>query len=242
MSHFARASIHKAVISYDKKYKTSDFETVTLRQDYANGTHKKKYCLVFTGAEGVEGLLQVKERFDAICATLDFNTGDELFTNFAEVLQDSGASRWQNLISDIEVIDRDDVRFNQEYGNLLDRYATNRGRDIMKDYLRSDEVKKRHDVECSAHSERMLTLCRYTNLLHGTTPAFTAPEIKEIVFKSFPFSWQQDYELSGRNFNTQELSDIVDYFGTLKVKKDQDETRKRHGGGRGSPGRGGFEH
>ena len=33
MSHFARASIHKAVISYDKKYKTSDFETVTLRQD-----------------------------------------------------------------------------------------------------------------------------------------------------------------------------------------------------------------
>ena len=40
----------------------------------------------------------------------------------------------------------------------------------------------------------------------------------------------------------QDLSDIVDYFGTLKVKKDQDETRKRHGGGRGSPGRGGFEH
>ena len=32
MSHFARASIHKAVISYDKKYKTSDFEMVTLRQ------------------------------------------------------------------------------------------------------------------------------------------------------------------------------------------------------------------
>ena len=53
--------------------------------------------------------------------------------------------------------------------------------------------------------ERMLTLCRYTNLLHGTTPVFTNPEIKEIVFKSFPFSWQQDYELSGRNFNTQDL-------------------------------------
>ena len=178
MSHFARASIHKAVISYDKKYKTSDFETVTLRQDYADGTNKKKYCLVFTGAEGVEGLLQVKERFDAICATLDFNTGDELFTNFAEVLQDSGASRWQNLISDIEVIDRDDVRFNQEYGNLLDRYATNRGRDIMKDYLRSDEVKKRHDVECSAHSERMLTLCRYTNLLHRRHCLYTAARLR----------------------------------------------------------------
>ena len=55
MSHFARASIHKAVISYDKKYKTS--EMVTLRQDYDDGSHKKKYCMVFTGAEGVEGLL-----------------------------------------------------------------------------------------------------------------------------------------------------------------------------------------
>ena len=153
--------------------------------------------------------LQVKERFDAICETLDFNTGDELFNNFEEVLQDSGASRWQNLIANVEAIDRDDVRFNQEYGNLLDRYATNRGRGIMKDYLRSDEVKKRHDVECSTHSERMLTLCRYTNLLHGTTPAFMNPEIKEIVFKSFPFSWQQDYELSGRDFNAQQLSDII---------------------------------
>ena len=82
MSHFARASIHKAVISYDKKYKTSDLETVTLRQDYDDGSHKKKCCIVFTGAEGVEGLLQVKERFDAISETLDFNTGEELFNNF----------------------------------------------------------------------------------------------------------------------------------------------------------------
>ena len=110
------------------------------------------------------------------------------FNNFEEVLQDSGASRWQNLITDIAAVDRDVIRFNGEYGNLLERYSTNRGRDIMKDYLRSDEVKKRHDVECSTHSERMLTLCRYTNLLHGTTPVFTNPEIKEIVFKSFPFS------------------------------------------------------
>ena len=60
MLHFARAStIHKALIMYDKKYKTSDLETVTLRQDYADGSHKKKYCIVFTGAEGVEGLLRV---------------------------------------------------------------------------------------------------------------------------------------------------------------------------------------
>ena len=37
MLHFARAStIHKALIMYDKKYKTSDLETVTLRQDYAD--------------------------------------------------------------------------------------------------------------------------------------------------------------------------------------------------------------
>ena len=69
MSHFARASIHKALITYDKKYKTSDLETVTLRQD-CDGSYKKKYCIVFTGAEGVEGLLQVKERFDAVCNAL----------------------------------------------------------------------------------------------------------------------------------------------------------------------------
>ena len=98
MSHFARASIHKAVISYDKKYKTSDFETVTLRQDYADGTNKKKYCLVFTGAEGVEGLLQVKERFDAICEVelngteITFNalTCIDPVTNLVEIIRING--------------------------------------------------------------------------------------------------------------------------------------------------------
>ena len=87
---------------------------------------------MFTGAEGVEGLLQVKERFDAISETLNFNTGEELFNNFEEVLQDSGASRWQNLITDIAAVDRDVICFNGEYGNLLERYSTNRGRDILE--------------------------------------------------------------------------------------------------------------
>ena len=81
----------------------------------------------------------MKEHFDVICETLDFNTGDELFNNFEEVLQDSGASRWQNLIANVEAIDRDHVRFNQEYGNLLDRcFRTNK-------YSTSDSLSKKLD-------------------------------------------------------------------------------------------------
>ena len=48
MSHLARASIHKALITYEKKYKTSGLETVIMRHYYDDGSHKKKNCIVFT--------------------------------------------------------------------------------------------------------------------------------------------------------------------------------------------------
>eukprot|EP00957_Ditylum_brightwellii_P114730 8748579-Ditylum_brightwellii.AAC.1 len=48
-------------IEYEMRFKHSDLERVNLSQQYNNRTTKTKKCPVFTGAEGIEGLLYVEE-------------------------------------------------------------------------------------------------------------------------------------------------------------------------------------
>ena len=60
----------------------------------------------------------MKEHFDVICETLDFNTGDELFNNFEEVLQDSGASRWHAIPYSVPMVHEE--AFLKELKHLLE--------------------------------------------------------------------------------------------------------------------------
>eukprot|EP00957_Ditylum_brightwellii_P099261 7561038-Ditylum_brightwellii.AAC.1 len=48
-------------IEYETMFKHSDLECAKLIQLYDSRTTKTKKCPVFTGAEGIEGLLYVKE-------------------------------------------------------------------------------------------------------------------------------------------------------------------------------------
>ena len=150
--------IHRAPIVYEKAYNVKEMETVKLRQDFVGGATRVEKCIVFSGAEGTEGLLQMKERFDTICEVMQWDDGDELFTNFPKVLSENAEESWRNLTDGIAIADRTPIRFEAEYANLLEKYATNRGCDFMKDYLYSEEVKKKHDTECQEHCDRMETL------------------------------------------------------------------------------------
>ena len=219
--------LFKPCMAYKKAYKTSEMETVTLRNRTADGTDVKRRCLVFTGDEGVEGLIQTKTRFNSVAHALQLEEGPELFDNFEQVLSDNAETRWQNLVADIADDDRTDVRFEDEYQNLLDSYATNRGRDYMRDYLTSAAVWKPHDMECAEHKERLTTLIKYTNMLSGTQDQIEANDEKHIVFKSFPDKWQQAYILSGHNYMTQTLDEIVQYMSNKKIEQDQKERDDR---------------
>eukprot|EP00957_Ditylum_brightwellii_P102873 7839766-Ditylum_brightwellii.AAC.1 len=66
-------------------------------QMYDNGTTKTKKCPVFTGAEGIEGLLYVEEHFRSVERQLEFTTGAELFDKFEEILTDSAEEKWDTI-------------------------------------------------------------------------------------------------------------------------------------------------
>ena len=202
-------------------------ETVTLRNRTADDRDVKRRCLVFTGEEGVEGLIQTKTRFNNVAHALQLEEGHELFDNFEQVLSDNAETRWQNLVAEIADEDRTDVRFEDEYQNLLDSYATNRGRDYMRDYLQSTEVKKPYDADCAEHKERLTTLVKYTNMLSGTQDQIEPNDEKHIIFKSFPDKWQQAYILSGHNYMTQTLDEIVQYMSNKKIEQDQKDKDER---------------
>ena len=79
-------------------------------------------------------------------------------------LRRSGAS------SVLTVVDRTLAEFERCYNELLLTYCQSSSREDMVDYLTvSKEVVKKHDVDCRVHGERILTMCRYANLLPTDT-------------------------------------------------------------------------
>jgi hypothetical protein len=57
------ATLHAAVLPYKSTFVSSELSTVSLRQDFADGSHAKKQCPVFNGEHGIKALFYVKERF-----------------------------------------------------------------------------------------------------------------------------------------------------------------------------------
>eukprot|EP00957_Ditylum_brightwellii_P097050 7390377-Ditylum_brightwellii.AAC.1 len=58
---------------------------------------KQKGAPVFTGVEGIEGLLFVEEQFQKIARQLCYNTGAEFFDNLEDVLADNAEMKWDNF-------------------------------------------------------------------------------------------------------------------------------------------------
>ena len=210
-------------------------EEVGLRQVFGNGTTVKRNCLVFSGTEGAEGLLYVKDRFDLACEPLEFDTGPELFDGFQQVLSETALDRWMNHTTAIPENQRTIARFNAEYARLLRKYTTELGRDHMIEYLNSGEVLKPHDEDCQTHAERMAVLVRRTNQIEGSVRELDANDEKKVIFHSFPKKWQMAYTLTGRNYLTDTTEQIVDYMATQKIRFDQMEADRRRTG-RGNRG------
>eukprot|EP00957_Ditylum_brightwellii_P069937 5310857-Ditylum_brightwellii.AAC.1 len=77
--------LKQSYMKYEATFKHSNLERIKLAQSYNDGSTCTKKCPIFTGAQGIEGLLYVEERFRGIAQQLNFDTGAKLFNNFEEV-------------------------------------------------------------------------------------------------------------------------------------------------------------
>ena len=79
-------SLRQPCMEYKIKFDASKMEKVKIKQSYDDGTSKERKCPVFTGKEGIEGLLYVEEKFRKLAKYLGYDTGMEYFENFEEVV------------------------------------------------------------------------------------------------------------------------------------------------------------
>eukprot|EP00957_Ditylum_brightwellii_P056949 4316602-Ditylum_brightwellii.AAC.1 len=64
---------------------------------------------MFTGLEGIEGLIYVVECFRKVTKQLNFDTGPELLDNFEEVVMDNAEEKWVNHVQNIIDVETRDI-------------------------------------------------------------------------------------------------------------------------------------
>ena len=212
----------KPCIVYEEKFDPSSLTQVKLEH---NGNTRK--VPVFKASAGVEGLFHVIDKFLKAATRLNFQAA-ELWDQFEDVLDTVAENKWTNLIQNIGGGARNRNRFLREVTvNFVAQYAESENpRDVLIEYIKGDECKKKRKVDPGIHASRIETLCRYANRLEGTEPALNEAQIKKLVFESFPGSWQDDYKKSHRNFQNDTIADIVGYMTLCKAITDKEEERR----------------
>ena len=212
----------KPCITYDEKFDPAELTQVKLE---LGGSSRK--VPVFKASTGVEGLFHVIDKFMKAGTRLNFQAAD-WWDQFEDVLDAVAENKWTNLIQGIPNGQKTRNRFVRETTeNFVAQYTeSDQARDILVEYIKGDECKKRRKVDPGIHASRIETLCRYANRLAGTVPQLTDAQIKKLVFESFPGAWQDDYRKSHRDINDDSITDIVGYMTLCKAISDKEDEKR----------------
>ena len=216
--------IKQPCIKYKATFQHHDLDKVTLMQRYADGATVKKKYQIFTGKEGIEGLLYIEEKFRKISRQLNYDNGEELFDNWDDCLDDSAEEKWDTLVSGIANDQRTVARFNAEMKNYYRRYVDNKARDTLVDYLRN--LKKPVDATPQEYADRKQTLIKYANILPGTVEQIPASTSKKMIFDGFPETWRQEY-VRKQTYATAELDDIIQFMTAEKNFADAAQAKQK---------------
>jgi len=220
---------------------------------YDDDSNKKVKCPKFSGNGGIEELMLIVEMFDDLCSDLRVPQ-DEKFTHFKTVLEHGPRNKWKTLEPDTNYT-QDEDGFKECISAFYLKYAAAKdARDVFIKYLESSKVAKREDVTIDAHVERIETLCRYANRLHGTGSLLLDANKKAILFHSFPETWTDTINRGAVHFSDMKSEEIVQAMmkeqahaikqaarrGQQKHRKrkqdgdgDGYQNKRRGGGGRG---------
>lgn len=224
----------RVCVKYEIGFKREDMDKKKLTQEFNDGTKRTREIAVFTGSEGIEGLMFVYREFEKACVHLEFDTGREKFDNFGMLLSGSAADNWSTLTDNIGVGQMTVALFNQMFREFVLKYCTSDARDLLFDYLRSSDCRKPHDTDVRIHSERIRTLCGLANRLPGMMPVLDEQMKKKILFDSFPEKWGLEF-VKARRYETATEQDIIDFMCIQKTVADQGERKRTFGGRGGGP-------
>ena len=231
MSPIMDQALKQPCMAYKPIFEQSEMEKVKLKNSVeveggrnAQRIVKEKKCPIFTGKEGIEGLLYVAQRYDKAARTIGWTTGPELYDNFEEVLTDTAEDHWENILTDVNDADKTPENFKDVALPAFYRhYCDDDARDTMITYLHA--LKRPVGEDPDEFSNRMQTLARYANKLPGIEPKLTDDQIKVIIFNSFPEDWRQAYIRADKSLNTEPLAKILQFMKNEKGFADKKDNR-----------------
>ena len=185
---------------------------------------RKRQVPRWSEERGIEGLLFCFDEFKTIADELSFN-GDDYFRYYPLTLDIAPRRTWKEQIEGLPTQDKTIERFQEEFNDFLVFHAgSNSPRDDLIDYLASEDCRKPVAKSVVEHVSRIVSLCVYANRLPGLEEELTTRRINLKVFRSFPVSWQNEYELYKGDARSAERREIIAYFE--KKKKVVDDKMK----------------
>ena len=176
MSALARQALKPPAFKYKPDPAIKDMEKVALYQEFQDGRKLKKYSVVFDGTGGPEALLYGEESFRKNAAKLDYEN-IELFENYEETLAGGAEDNW-NAVNANDAYPFTNLGFDAAIRAFYLRYSAIDARDTLFEYLNTNECSKPRSVDPLDYCNRIQTMVRRGNRMHGAHPPLDEEKTK----------------------------------------------------------------
>jgi hypothetical protein len=218
-------------VKYDGKIKPKDFATIKLEQAFNDKSIVKRTVPMFSGEAGPEGgieaMYHVKEAYEHACKALAWNTSEEKFNNFNEVVYSLALYYWTNTIELAFSNPGPDI-WEKAWKLMAVRFSTGgkHSKDQLLEYLKSDACRKQIKTSVNEHIARILRMIHIADQLEGDeNRPVTTTQTKSIIIKSMPSSWRNNLKSSNAAYMDMDINDLQDYFNLQKEISDNSNGR-----------------
>jgi hypothetical protein len=201
-------------VKYKSTFKISELEKVKLEQSFDDGSKVKTEVPLFTGQQGLEGLVYIVDRFKDACKILDWTEGNEMFEGFAKVLQGQAYTYWVDEV--LVAFPTEDDQMLEAFQEAIDMLKVSfsggtLARNHILQYIQSNDCKKPHKATVEEHVRRITTLVSLANQSVGTDAQVMKVKLNELLLSTMPNKWQQNFKLSGHTISDMMTDKFITY-------------------------------
>ena len=222
-------------VTYKSTFKISELEKVKLEQPFEDGTKVKMEVPLFTGQQGLEGLVYIVDRFKDACKALDWVEGTELFQGFAKILQGQAYSYWiDEILTKFPEEEQSIETFEEAIGMMKISFGGGTlARNHILQYIQTNDCKKPRKPTVEEHVRRISALVSLANQSAGTDAVVTKTKLNELLLVTMPSQWQQNFKLSGHTIADMTTDKFITYFSEVKGVYDTEQQANKNNQGRG---------
>ena len=226
-------------VAYKSTFKISELEKVKLEQSFEDGTKVKMEVPLFTGQQGLEGLVYIVDRFKDACKALDWVEGNEMFEGFSKVLKCQAYSYWvDEILSKYPGEDQSPDTFKHAVDMMKISFGGGTlARNHILQYILTNDCKKPRKSTVEEHVRRITNLVSLANQSAGTDAEVTKVKLNELLLATMPSQWQQNFKLSGHTISDMTTDKFIMYFSEVKDVHDSEQQPGKNNQNKGMTGR-----